>query len=169
MKNFRSKDRRGSYRSNFGGGDSRRPSLHSAVCDECGKDCQVPFRPSGDKPIYCSDCFERRGGRDSNESGRRPFRKRSFTDRGSARSSQRKTSDRSTLKLIEKIETLNSKLDKIISLLSSPGEKKSKPIENKTKKKPKIKKAKKEKTKEAAEVLTLVEKKDSALMTDNTK
>ena len=58
-----------------------RPTMHDAVCDECGKDCKVPFRPSGDKPIYCSDCFERHdnnssrrdGGRDSNkrDSGRK--------------------------------------------------------------------------------------------------
>lgn len=42
--------------------DSRRSSdkeMFSAVCDKCGKDCKVPFKPSSDKPIYCSDCFEK--------------------------------------------------------------------------------------------------------------
>lgn len=42
--------------------DSRGSSdrnMHSAVCDKCGKDCKVPFKPSSDKPIYCSDCFEK--------------------------------------------------------------------------------------------------------------
>lgn len=34
--------------------------LHSAVCAECGKPAQVPFRPRGDRPVYCSDCFGRR-------------------------------------------------------------------------------------------------------------
>ncbi len=41
--------------------DSRRSNnrdMYSAVCDKCGKDCKVPFKPSSDKPIYCSDCFE---------------------------------------------------------------------------------------------------------------
>ncbi len=39
--------------------------MFPAVCDDCGDDCQVPFRPSTDKPIYCSRCFEKRGnGRD---------------------------------------------------------------------------------------------------------
>jgi CxxC-x17-CxxC domain-containing protein len=37
---------------------SNKIEMYSAVCDKCGKDCKVPFKPSSDKPIYCSDCFE---------------------------------------------------------------------------------------------------------------
>lgn len=33
--------------------------MYEAVCDQCGNDCEVPFKPSSDKPIYCSDCFVR--------------------------------------------------------------------------------------------------------------
>lgn len=39
----------------FGGG---RREMHDAVCASCGKACQVPFLPSGEKPVYCSDCFQ---------------------------------------------------------------------------------------------------------------
>jgi CxxC-x17-CxxC domain-containing protein len=39
-----------------------RPQMHSAVCATCGKGCEVPFKPTGDKPIYCSFCFEKEGG-----------------------------------------------------------------------------------------------------------
>lgn len=39
-----------------GGGRPQR-EMHPAVCAACGKDTQVPFRPSGDRPVYCSDCF----------------------------------------------------------------------------------------------------------------
>ncbi len=39
----------------FGGGGSR--EMHPAVCAQCGKDTTVPFRPRGDRPVYCSDCF----------------------------------------------------------------------------------------------------------------
>jgi CxxC-x17-CxxC domain-containing protein len=27
------------------------------VCSKCGKACQVPFRPSNTRPVYCKDCF----------------------------------------------------------------------------------------------------------------
>ena len=32
--------------------------MFAAVCSECGKETQVPFQPRGDKPVYCSSCFE---------------------------------------------------------------------------------------------------------------
>ena len=50
------------YRS---GHDRPRREMHSATCSSCGKEAQVPFVPRGDKPVYCSDCFEsvRGGGR----------------------------------------------------------------------------------------------------------
>ena len=37
----------------------QRREMHPATCAECGKETQVPFRPSGDRPVYCSDCFSR--------------------------------------------------------------------------------------------------------------
>ncbi len=49
----------------FGGRRSEKPTMYDAVCDRCGKDCQVPFRPSGNKPVYCSNCFEKEGNGDS--------------------------------------------------------------------------------------------------------
>ena len=41
-------------------GRSNRPekrTMHEAICDKCGKRCEVPFIPTEGKPIYCSDCF----------------------------------------------------------------------------------------------------------------
>ena len=32
--------------------------MFSAVCSSCGKEARVPFQPRGDKPVYCSDCFQ---------------------------------------------------------------------------------------------------------------
>ena len=44
--------------------DTSRPKKkrksYPAVCDECGKDTDVPFKPNPDKPVYCKECFERR-------------------------------------------------------------------------------------------------------------
>lgn len=74
MGNFNKRERsEGGNR--FGGGRSfkdrdrtERKPMHSAVCADCGKRCEVPFRPSGDKPVYCSICFENRdGGGDRSE------------------------------------------------------------------------------------------------------
>jgi CxxC-x17-CxxC domain-containing protein len=53
---------RGGYSSGGGYGRGER-QMFSAVCAECGVETQVPFEPRGDKPVYCSSCFEsRRGG-----------------------------------------------------------------------------------------------------------
>ena len=39
-----------------GGGGSR--EMFSATCATCGKEARVPFEPRGDRPVYCSDCFQ---------------------------------------------------------------------------------------------------------------
>jgi CxxC-x17-CxxC domain-containing protein len=31
--------------------------MFSATCSNCGREAQVPFRPTSGKPVYCSDCF----------------------------------------------------------------------------------------------------------------
>ncbi|HLF53726.1 MAG TPA: CxxC-x17-CxxC domain-containing protein [Candidatus Nanoarchaeia archaeon] len=117
MGNFRSEDRGGFGGRSFGGRDGgsrgfgdrgrsfggrdggrfeRRPvEMHDAVCDKCKKHCQVPFKPSGDKPIYCSDCFKESGG-----SGSR------------GKPSQSGVSS-------EQFNKLNAKLDKIIAVLQT--------------------------------------------------
>src|SRR5438552_4324665 len=48
-----------SYGGGYGGGGNRGPrEMFSATCSSCGKEAQVPFQPSGDKPVYCSECFQ---------------------------------------------------------------------------------------------------------------
>ena len=31
--------------------------MFAAVCVECGKECQVPFKPTEGKAVFCSECF----------------------------------------------------------------------------------------------------------------
>ncbi len=96
------------------GRDRERPTMHKAVCSGCGNNCEVPFRPTGSKPVFCSDCFKdkrddnprdsRGGGRDSKP---RFDNKRSF--QGSAK-------DTPNYKF--QFEMLNTKLDKILKMLN---------------------------------------------------
>jgi len=53
-------------RDSFGGSKTGTPyvrtskgpmELFDAVCDKCGADCELPFKPRGGKPVYCRDCF----------------------------------------------------------------------------------------------------------------
>ena len=31
--------------------------MHDAVCAQCGTETTVPFRPRGDRPVYCRTCY----------------------------------------------------------------------------------------------------------------
>ena len=75
---------RGGGRSSFqkkSWGDDRPREMHKAICSECGKTCEVPFKPTGDKPVYCNDCFSSK--RDDGGE-RRP--RQDFGDRGPRKS-----------------------------------------------------------------------------------
>lgn len=110
---------RGGDRGGFGGRSE--VTMHQATCSECGKRCEVPFRPTGEKPVYCNDCFgskregtfndrgNDRGGREDRPS--RDFSKPSF--------SKPATDDRAIADLKKEIETVNSKLDAVIKMIQS--------------------------------------------------
>ena len=34
--------------------------MFTTVCAECGKEAKVPFQPSDDRPVYCSECFAKK-------------------------------------------------------------------------------------------------------------
>jgi CxxC-x17-CxxC domain-containing protein len=62
------RDSRGGDRGGRGGFDNKRSftgarrgdnnsQMHKATCGDCGKSCEVPFRPTGEKPVFCRDCF----------------------------------------------------------------------------------------------------------------
>lgn len=43
-----------------GGGYGGQREFFTATCSACGQEARVPFQPRGDKPVYCSNCFETR-------------------------------------------------------------------------------------------------------------
>jgi CxxC-x17-CxxC domain-containing protein len=54
----RCKECRAKRKPQLGGGNEGR-RMYQAICADCGKVCEVPFEPRGDRPVYCSDCFEK--------------------------------------------------------------------------------------------------------------
>lgn len=94
--------RRGGFRRDTrrGGREDRAPrEMFDAKCANCGKDCKIPFQPRNDKPVYCSDCYEKFGGKND----------RPRFDRGGSRGGSRDGSD---------LREISQKLDKIIELLT---------------------------------------------------
>ena len=82
-----------SPRGEAGAGEAGRP-MFEAVCADCGDSCKVPFQPSSDKPVFCSNCF---GDKQRKNAGGKD--------------------ERSSPALQDKIEELNAKLDAILKLL----------------------------------------------------
>ncbi|NLZ93075.1 MAG: zinc-binding protein [Firmicutes bacterium] len=33
--------------------------MYSVTCSDCGRDTEVPFNPSLDRPVYCRECFQK--------------------------------------------------------------------------------------------------------------
>ena len=106
---------------------SERHEMHSAICDKCGKDCEVPFRPTSGKPLYCDDCYKSK----SREAG-----SRSEFGKQSGKASN------------EYHDQINKKLDRILKILEGPIIEKEEP---KVKKPKKTEEVKKEKTAEKEE------------------
>ncbi|MEK6906520.1 MAG: CxxC-x17-CxxC domain-containing protein [Nanoarchaeota archaeon] len=93
---------RGGFRDRSSGSFDRGTSeMYEVTCSKCGKQCKVPFRPTGNKPVFCSECFSKEG----NSSSRR-----NFDSRNNNVSSQSGMSS-------EQFKKINTKLDKILGIL----------------------------------------------------
>ncbi|RLE44717.1 DNA-directed RNA polymerase [Candidatus Woesearchaeota archaeon] len=42
------------------GGNFKPREMHKAICADCGQECEVPFKPTEGKPVYCRDCYRKR-------------------------------------------------------------------------------------------------------------
>ena len=34
--------------------------MHKATCSECGNECEVPFKPTEGKPVFCRECYQKK-------------------------------------------------------------------------------------------------------------
>jgi CxxC-x17-CxxC domain-containing protein len=80
----------------YGGRNESRPSMHEAICDTCGKECEVPFKPTHGKPVYCDNCF---GGKSDKSDFKSDFKKPEVSKK--------------------EFDQLNTKLDAILKRLDS--------------------------------------------------
>ncbi|MFT5849628.1 MAG: CxxC-x17-CxxC domain-containing protein [Patiriisocius sp.] len=112
----------------FGGGqrrDDRREGApaeqFSATCSDCHKKCDVPFKPSNDKPVYCSGCFgNKKNANESRGSGKneRPDYTKLPREQRPARHDASRGDGIMDLK--RQISGLEVKLNKILDLVNPP-------------------------------------------------
>jgi len=41
------------------GGNRGERQLYTVNCSSCGVETQVPFKPTGVRPVYCRECFQK--------------------------------------------------------------------------------------------------------------
>ena len=104
--------------------DERKPEMHTVTCGDCGDECQIPFEPKFNRPIYCSECFKKnkpqesrdrysrdeRPSRDRYSRDERPSRDRYSRDERGSRSSQDdfRTNKSKSEKFLKKTESFYS-------------------------------------------------------------
>jgi len=120
--NYNSNDRDSGLRGNSSGRDSEWRDKFDTVCDNCGRDCQVPFKPVQGKPVYCDSCFGKMKDRESNQEPRR-FDDRDSRDRvpreRSFERNETKPVNTDNTKIMEQLVSLNIRLEKIAKLLEA--------------------------------------------------
>lgn len=148
MKNFQSRDNKsGGYRGERSGGrdegrgrpsygdkgrgggreGDRETAMFQATCSECKKNCDVPFRPANDKPVYCNACFSAKREREDKEYKSGSFNrepKRFSNERPSDRPAPRTDFVRPEFKPVpadditkKQLADISFKLDKLINAI----------------------------------------------------
>jgi CxxC-x17-CxxC domain-containing protein len=113
---------------NFGGHKSggRSHEMFKAECSKCQKTCSLPFRPSNDKPVFCSDCFAKKSF--DNDRGEGPQRK----DRGNRNEHNKAPRDQRSprhdrpqahlnkemAEMKRQLETIESRLNRILDIMN---------------------------------------------------
>ncbi len=144
MKDFKQNNKfgggsKGGDRGGFGGGNrfSKRPwdgpkEMHKAVCAKCGKTCEVPFRPSGDRPVYCHDCFDKTksntptGNFSRNEGNGNTFPKREF-NAPSAPRQDGNTTNKQMDEIRHQLDVVTAKIDRLLQKVEGASKKETVP------------------------------------------
>lgn len=107
-------------------GDDRKTMMHHARCSECGKDCEVPFKPTNGKPVFCKECFNLKDDNDrfdrptGRDFGRNDRPKRNFERSHDApRHSFALEQNNGVNDLKKQIEKLEVKVDRLIQSIEN--------------------------------------------------
>ncbi len=88
------------------GEKARAAAMHSAICGKCKAECEVPFKPTGKRPILCNSCFKKEaygGAETTKEFVKKPYGGSNSRDSG----------------LDVDFKIINNKLDAILKALSA--------------------------------------------------
>ena len=129
--------------------------MHKEICAECGKSCEVPFRPSNDKPVYCSECFSTKGGNSPERAPRRDSENR-FGNKPAFGGSQGGNGE-----VLKVLKELNSKMDALTSAISNMSGSKNAGTKDEKKEAPKTETKTKEKVSKTIKKVKAPEKKVS--------
>lgn len=101
------------------GSDSRDSGrvIHQAICSECNKSCEVPFKPNGSKPVLCNACFNKDKFSDQKRTRGR-FDRPSFGDKPRFDSAPRGFADKGNDHVLAQLRMINDKLDTILRAIN---------------------------------------------------
>ena len=115
-----------------GGRNGPRPQMFSAVCSECARACEIPFRPTDERPVFCKDCFDKKRGLQQGNYKRSEALPRNFPPRDqrdftptSSREPHAdlsavalvKTGDKRIDELKQQLYAVNKKIDTILKIM----------------------------------------------------
>lgn len=92
-------------RPSFGGSNSfAEKTMHPATCGDCGASCEVPFKPTGDRPVLCRNCFGGKEDFSANRNSRDSTRPNKFEKRFEKTAQPSKSFDRDAKWDTKKVE-----------------------------------------------------------------
>ncbi len=119
-----------------GGNSGGEKELFSATCSACHKNCDVPFRPNGEKPVFCSACFNKKnsdGPREQRGGDRNEYREQRSDRRDSSEYSRPAREQRPVHNdaprapqmngledLKRQLTTIEARLNRILDLINPP-------------------------------------------------
>ncbi len=109
----------GDFKKKSFGGDRGEVVMSKATCSECSNVCEVPFKPNGERPVFCSNCFmSKRDGtfnndRDERKGNVREISRRDSRDEKPTYSVPTNNNSAEVAEMKKQITNLNIKIDSL--------------------------------------------------------